>query len=331
VSHLQSVVNRDNHEANEAFAIYEATKIRHDAQVLVLQAPQSQLDIAKQTAVSLKRHALSLEEEVEALRGLIHPIRRCPDDVMRIIFESVATPDSDAEEDDYWGWDRGAIQLSHVCQRWRDLALSTPLIWSYVSFHIYDKNYAMESMADAFVCRIKHIPAKIMFSLVHDEENPQDPVNGVKGIPFHLIYSVPQISAINFIIDQEDDIPSLLNAVNYFPKKSFGSLTVSLHYGEPEDASIYQFLSRFCPFLKLNLESIHFGPVIASDLGDSEAFTEMEALRLYYVHDVPLIHLLQKMPSVRSVVGRTEEGGKAADSEVRTSEFEVQRPRRMWR
>jgi hypothetical protein len=74
-----------------------------------------------------------------------------------------------------------------------------------------------------------------------------------------------------------------------------------LHYGEPEDASIYQFLSKFCPFLKLNLESIHFEPVIASDLDNSGAFTEMEALRLYYVHDVPLIHLLQKMPRLQTL------------------------------
>jgi F-box-like len=301
VSHLQSVVDRDTHEANEALAIYEATKIRYDAQLLVLQELKSQLYIAKQTADALKRHAWSLDEELEALRGLIHPIRRCPDDVMRTIFESVATLDSRNEERGYWGWDRGAIQLSHVCQRWRDLALSTPMIWGHISFGLYDKHHAMESMAHAFIRRIKNIPAKIMFRLVHDEENPQDPTKAVKSIPFHLIYSVPQISSINFVIGQADDTASLLNAVNWFPDKPFGSLTISSDFSAPEDASLYQFLFKFCPFRKLKLEYISFGPVISGDFDGLEAFTEMEALHLHYVHDVPLIHLLQKMPRLQTL------------------------------
>jgi hypothetical protein len=300
VSHLQSVVDPDTREANEALAIYEATKIRYDAQLLVLQELQSQLYIAKQTADALKRHAWSLEEELEALRGLIHPIRRCSDDVLRIIFESVATPNILDEENGCWGWDRGAIQLSHVCQRWRDLALSTPLIWSYVSFDLYDKRRAMESKAWAFIRRVKNIPAKIMFSLEHHEENPQNPVRAVKNIPFSLVYSVPRISAINFRIGQ-GDVPSLLSAVNDFPDKSFDSLTISSDYSEQGDVPIYQFLSKFRPFRKLQLQNIRFGTVISSDLDDLGAFTEMETLRLYSVYNIPLIHLLQKMPRLQSL------------------------------
>jgi hypothetical protein len=296
VSHLQNVVDRDTQEANEALAVYEATKVRYDLQVILLEALQSQLHAARKTADSLTRHTLSLEEELEELRGLIHPIRRCPDDVMQNIFELVTIPDIGGEHGE-WTWEDGPIQLSHVCQRWRDLALSTPRIWSCVSFEITDRSCARKSMVAAFVRRVKHIPAKITFSLQFDEVDMDRAAMIVKKIPFQQLYHVPNISAINFLIGGETVRPSrILDAVNGFPKKPFDSLTINLD-SDDHAVSMDQFISRFHPFRKLVIVGITFGPLTTSKL--DESLVKLEELDLYSVSNVSLLELFWKAPKLQ--------------------------------
>jgi hypothetical protein len=113
-THKQRVVDQLIQEARVARAAYEEVKHRYEAQYLALQATQSELHVAKELAESLEKTAASLEPEVGQLRGLLHPLRRCPDDVLRMILEEAQLYFDDA------------VTLSHVCQRWRAIAISSP-------------------------------------------------------------------------------------------------------------------------------------------------------------------------------------------------------------
>ena len=65
------------------------------------------------------------EQEDDRLAGLLHPIRQCPEDILKLIFECVA---NDEEDQPFVV----ATTLSHVCRRWRAIALSISGLWSRI-------------------------------------------------------------------------------------------------------------------------------------------------------------------------------------------------------
>jgi F-box-like len=65
------------------------------------------------------------EQEDDRLAGLLHPIRQCPEDILKLIFECVAHDD----EDQLF---MVATTLSHVCRRWRAIMLGIPSLWSQI-------------------------------------------------------------------------------------------------------------------------------------------------------------------------------------------------------
>jgi hypothetical protein len=66
------------------------------------------------------------EQEDDRLAGLLHPIRQCPEDILKLIFECVAHDD----EDQLF---MVATTLSHVCRRWRAIMLGIPSLWSQIN------------------------------------------------------------------------------------------------------------------------------------------------------------------------------------------------------
>ena len=65
------------------------------------------------------------EQEDDRLAGLLHPIRQCPEDILKLIFECVAHDD----EDQLF---MVATTLSHVCRKWRTIAVSISSLWSQI-------------------------------------------------------------------------------------------------------------------------------------------------------------------------------------------------------
>ncbi|KAF5332546.1 hypothetical protein D9611_005418 [Ephemerocybe angulata] len=66
--------------------------------------------------------------------ALISPIKRVPDDILSSIFIACLA----LRRDRYEPWPTGhpAVILSHVCSRWRQLALKTPILWSTLKIYI---------------------------------------------------------------------------------------------------------------------------------------------------------------------------------------------------
>ncbi|ESK85999.1 hypothetical protein Moror_9438 [Moniliophthora roreri MCA 2997] len=82
-----------------------------------------------------------LKERLVAWKGLLHPIRRLPDDVLAYIFQTCVELDFDYllgidsdDSDRYPGMldtGRSPWVLGQVCRRWRSLTLSLPQLWTY--------------------------------------------------------------------------------------------------------------------------------------------------------------------------------------------------------
>ncbi|CAA7263521.1 unnamed protein product [Cyclocybe aegerita] len=98
----------------------------------VLKAPQARLDaidveIDKVFRVynQLANHRQTLSKEIEEVRALISPMRHLPSDILREVFIQTL-PESDA----IMKANRCPLLLTHICRFWRDVALSTPNLWT---------------------------------------------------------------------------------------------------------------------------------------------------------------------------------------------------------
>jgi hypothetical protein len=198
------VINQIIHNANAASVVYESVKARYDAQALVLEKIQSELQVAKAQMESWKELAVSTDLETQQLQALLQPILRYPDDHLRLIFEEYVA----ASKKPF----RAAITLSHVCQRWRNVAISTPTLWKCVSFTGDEDSETLKSQAQAFVERVGRVSAEIIIYI----DVPA--TNSCEAIPFDLIYAAPTISVIQFRVSCGGDDPSIIfDAIEHFP------------------------------------------------------------------------------------------------------------------
>ncbi|KAF8259748.1 hypothetical protein EI94DRAFT_1614380, partial [Lactarius quietus] len=89
----------------------------------------------------------SLEESIHALkhrRNALAPISSLPTEIMASIFFLLRLP-ARYEEPDI----RDALCVTHVCHRWREISLDSPLFWSRVDFATVSPAGAMEILARA--------------------------------------------------------------------------------------------------------------------------------------------------------------------------------------
>ncbi|KZP24626.1 hypothetical protein FIBSPDRAFT_951029 [Athelia psychrophila] len=81
---------------------------------------------AVQELLQLKRDALQKYDD--AHMALLSPIRRVPLEILAEVFSYFLPDDDDATT----GARRNRMLPSHICQRWRNLSLSTPSFWAHV-------------------------------------------------------------------------------------------------------------------------------------------------------------------------------------------------------
>ncbi|KZV87543.1 hypothetical protein EXIGLDRAFT_773536 [Exidia glandulosa HHB12029] len=126
------------HEATREALIERATRAQsslHDAE-RSLRAAQE----AHYTAQCLFDHVTQLRASVEARlnlsRGLMHPIRRLPGEILGMIFvEGSLSPRTSGT---LYKSPGPPFVLAATCRRWRAVALRTPMMWTQVTYDIYD-------------------------------------------------------------------------------------------------------------------------------------------------------------------------------------------------
>ncbi|KAJ7584092.1 hypothetical protein C8J56DRAFT_730652, partial [Mycena floridula] len=72
------------------------------------------------------------KEALRPQKGISHPLRRVPAELLREIFRVTACIERDFDSSLQMGKLGFPWNISHVCQRWREISISYPALWSVI-------------------------------------------------------------------------------------------------------------------------------------------------------------------------------------------------------
>ncbi|EJD42261.1 hypothetical protein AURDEDRAFT_126502 [Auricularia subglabra TFB-10046 SS5] len=122
-----------------------ARRALHDAD-LALRMAQEAADSARAIVAQGEAHANALLESIGRARGLIHPVRRVPDEILsQILLDWLASEDSEMIAClDYRYFQCIPFTASSICRRWRRVALGTPSLWTRFSLSLSEVQQSSE-------------------------------------------------------------------------------------------------------------------------------------------------------------------------------------------
>lgn len=190
---------------------------RYDVLTREMEALQSQLIISQDHIDILENQHRILQEEDTRLAGLLHPIRRCSEDVLRIVFDYATRVD---DEDDHAGRKdsfKTASRISHVCKSWRTIALELSPLWNYLVISVKDDIGDVASFIERTKSRIRSSPVTFAIDI------GDKPVKDTKKLIKTLRLDQFEAGSIYILLSSSKDIAHISEA-------NFGTALASMHY-----------------------------------------------------------------------------------------------------
>ncbi|THU92601.1 hypothetical protein K435DRAFT_612270, partial [Dendrothele bispora CBS 962.96] len=127
-----------------------------------LEKYDTEIDKLTSILTALQKQRNSLQEYVNGQRGLLSSIRKVPPEIWIEIF-TLYCGEYDLLIDKEANISAPTLTLSSVCSRWRDLAISTPELWSHMSIHLQTtgKGYGVQPLARLFTDRSRPSPLSL--------------------------------------------------------------------------------------------------------------------------------------------------------------------------
>ncbi|KAF9223847.1 hypothetical protein BS17DRAFT_705029, partial [Gyrodon lividus] len=125
------------------FCLDEAARKEVDALATKIASLQARKQELTKEAFQVQYSILTLQSRIAQITNETAPISRLPSDVLAIIFEE------SRRLLHQWPGPRRPlpieVQLSHVCARWRRVALSTPSLWTTIRVPIFHREIAVRT------------------------------------------------------------------------------------------------------------------------------------------------------------------------------------------
>jgi len=249
----------------EARATYEGAMERYKAQQLVLESLLSEVHTAKHFLSVLETQKMNLEDEMHELHGLIHPIRRCPTEVLSNIFAMTIGPIS--ENEGYSSYSRPLIQaykILGVCKYWRDVGVQCPQLWAVIPICLNDELKRIRTCWNRSVKRVKHASASICIAIRDSDYSKndfhRDRQHFRDGFGICDLRQIPNISILRLEGCSSVEVTQALSLMTLFPTGSLERFQVAWDWEreiEPlEWWSWTTFLQRFPPFTSFELNGV---------------------------------------------------------------------------
>lgn len=177
----------------------------------------------RQMESSTTNDAEQIHQQVDIGHKSNHsPISRCPLDVLMCIFETMLL----TEDDEF----AISMTISHVCRRWRQVALNMPRLWSEIGFSCTAPVDRIQSYLDRIIPRVKARPINVWIDHIdYDDE----------ALDLH-VFRLDRISVINSLMLElygEDSMAHhLMNPTHAFR----GCLIEGLYLSFPIEDDYYE-------------------------------------------------------------------------------------------
>ncbi|KIM21291.1 hypothetical protein M408DRAFT_29668 [Serendipita vermifera MAFF 305830] len=103
----------------------QMVKEREHKAALELESIQSERQALERFVATLEDQHKTLQLDIQRFAGLLHPIRRCPSDILRMVFQQLVLVENA-------NWCATPIKISHICRQWRAIAVDTPGLWGRI-------------------------------------------------------------------------------------------------------------------------------------------------------------------------------------------------------
>ena len=106
-----------------------------------------QIGLATAILDDLRLKQTQEEQRLKMLKGVLHPIRRIPPELLAAIF-SLTLPHHWVESSSVYyrsyNYRKAVLLPGQICGFWRDISLTTPQIWSKITLNLTEKTYQSE-------------------------------------------------------------------------------------------------------------------------------------------------------------------------------------------
>ncbi|PVF98733.1 hypothetical protein CPB86DRAFT_784579 [Serendipita vermifera] len=247
---------------------------------------------------------VTLDCDPQHLKGALHPVRRCPFEVLQIIFEWTVV--FNAEYGDFSesrnDWFRAATCLSHVCRRWRSIALDTPKLWSKLPELTINPIGTDDNLFwERTLSRVKGYPADLYIAGFSELSNAaeKDAEEAYTTMRFH---EIPHIRRLELVLDGEDSLEHLFHPLLRIPEGTVDELQI---FGEPS-VDVYLDGIRLAALLRLfpSLQSLALF-ALSITFSRITSFRNISALELSHVEPLMMELLPRQFPNLQRLRLRT--------------------------
>ena len=208
---------------------------RNFLQNFIVQLDEQILDMQSKILV-LQTSCSQLLQQRKCYSRLLSPLRSLPIEIFGEIF-MYATRDSP----------RHVLNLSAVCQLWRDAALRTPALWSTLELVDYKSKYNMDSHTDSWIKRALSYPLSLV---IRHHDGFLNPVNTARTV-------LTNHKCRSITLDGDKGILSILKELQFADLEMLESFSLLSQVPDSSELSIPDAL-RYAPKLKtLVLHAYH--------------------------------------------------------------------------
>jgi F-box-like len=193
---------------------YDTIHSRYVDLQMELEATQSELHKANDLLTTVKNQRVALQSQQDDLRALMHPIRRCPDEILREIFE-LTIPNMAHHGETM----RQSVRLSGVCQRWRNVALDTPRLWADIAFNLSSPSKSQRFLRICILPRLKQAPTTVILHKVTS--------NSLSALGESGLQDIPVIDLLALRVSRPADVQHILGPSFHPPVGTLQILSIS--------------------------------------------------------------------------------------------------------
>jgi hypothetical protein len=243
----------------------------------------------------------------------IHPIHRCPIDILQCIFENTLPSiptyyNLDREQMPWWHATR-LRRLCLVCRHWRDVILATPSLWSSIFIDFKESAEKLDAWWREVAQRVKSAPAVVSFQNIglHDRSGFNFPETTDPKLRerieerFHLcsLRAIPRIHTLRLEVTVYRYAFDVLSLMQEFPRYEMERLEIMGNKPEggvdPKPEETWNtLLHRFPPFKSLKIA--YAGPVM---FAQSPSFVALVDLDIVDAPEANITTIMAACPNLR--------------------------------